>query len=225
MKNKILSNSLNKAGVRELLRKTGEYMDTGKLNTVISISSLKLIRAMENEEYGRMIAAADMIIFDDVEVLKALGLATSARIREVEEAKYLKELLRKLVKEQREIFLVADTGEQLDLLEKELKGLQSNLNIVGLCTADSYFLDKEALVNTINMTAPAVVLSRMASSGDLELLYEYGNYLNASLWMVLPDRLAENKNTGWLDKINKFIYKKLLNKKINHSKDTEKSDL
>lgn len=225
MKNKILSNSLNKSGVRELLRKTGEYLESGSLNTVVSLSSIKLIRAMENEEYGRMITLADMIIFEDIEVLKALGIATPARSREVEENKYLKEFLRKLVKEQREILLAAENDEQLELLEKELKSLQSNLNIVGRSAADRYLSDKESFINSVNLLAPEVVLSRMSSSMDLEILYEYSNYLNASLWMVLPDKLVENKKAGWLDKINKFICKKLLNKKINHSKDTEKSGL
>ena len=203
MKNKILSNSLNKSGVRELLRKTGEYVESGSLNTVVSLSSIKLIRAMENEEYGRMITLADMIIFEDIEVLKALGIATPARSREVEENKYLKEFLRKLVKEQREILLAAENDEQLELLEKELKSLQSNLNIVGRSAADRYLSDKESFINSVNLLAPEVVLSRMSSSMDLEILYEYSNYLNASLWMVLPDKLVENKKDSIFAPSNK----------------------
>ena len=222
MKNDILEKSLSKMGLKDMLRKTYEYTNSGGLNTVAYISGRKLLGALENEEHERLWSKLDLIVLEDEEILRVLELATSARIREVEENKYLKEFLKFAAKEQKEIFLLADTDELLEILEGELQSLQSALCITGRASLEDYPENKEALINIINLTAPRIILSRLTPPADISMMNEYGSYLNPSLWMALPEAIIERKKTGLLDKINKFIYKKLLNRKINHSKDTEK---
>lgn len=222
MGNEILGIPLSNIGLRESLRKINEFSESNGLNTVAYISAGKLVLASDNREQRKWWSNLDLILYEDKEVLKAVGITAPARIREVEENKFLKEMLRNLVRGQREIFLLAQTWEEMEQLEEELRKIQSSLCIVAKAVVEDYLQRKESLINDINFQAPQIILSKLPYPEGIRMMYEYGNYLNASLWLGLPEKVNEEEKGGWLDKINKIMYKKLLNRMINHSKDTEK---
>lgn len=222
MENELLGIPLSNLGMRETLRAIREGFSYGGVYTVAYISAGKLVMASDQEEHRRWWTNLDLILYEDKEVLKAVGITAPARIREVEENKALKEILRELAKGQQEIFLLADTWEQMEQMENQLRKIQSNLCVVGREITENYREGKEALINTINFQAPKVILSKLPYPEGIHMMYDYGNYINASFWLALPENITEGENSNWLDKINKIIYKKLFYKMINHSKDTEK---
>ena len=104
MENNLLGIPLSDMGLRETLRKTNEYVKSGGLNTVAYVSTPKLVMASEDEEQKHWWKKIDLIVFEDSEVLKAIGITAPSRIREVEEKKYLKEILRTFAKGENDIF-------------------------------------------------------------------------------------------------------------------------
>lgn len=225
MGNHLLGIPLSDMGLRETLRKTNEYMKTGGLSTIAYVSTPKLIMASEDEEQKHWWMSLDMIVYEEPEVLKAIGITAPSRIKEVEEKKYLKEVLRIFAKGQKTIFLLADTREKLETFEEELKKIQSNLCIVGKTNMEEYPGNKESLINDMNLQAPEIILSQLLYPLGIQMMHNYGNYLNASLWLALPEKINGYEKQRWLDKINKIIYKKLLNRIINHSKATENEEM
>lgn len=98
MGSEILGIPLSNIGLRESLRKINEFSESNGLNTVAYISAGKLVLASDNREQRKWWSNLDLILYEDKEVLKAVGITAPARIREVEENKFLKEMLRNLVR-------------------------------------------------------------------------------------------------------------------------------
>ena len=218
MNTDILGIPVSDISLYESVGRTRRFLETDKLNTVGYVSAHKLVLASENEKQKQGWMKLDLVIFEDIEVLKASGKINAGRIKEVEEMKYLKDVLKIIAKEAYPVYLLADTQADLKELEEELMRMTAEkLYITGGNDIISYRDNKEGLINLINFQAPAVILSRIPYPEGLYLLHDYGSYINARLWIMLPDRVTVDKKISWLDKFNKFIYKNLLKKKINHS--------
>lgn len=209
---------------KEALEETYSFLKERGLKIVAYVSAQDLILAYDSEEQKKSGADPDLIICEDEEVLKAVGIVETGRIREAKEHRYLKEFLSCLSKEKREIFLLTKKEETLESFEEELKILAPGLKILGRGWTDAYPDNKEGLINKINMMAPEIIVSHLPYPEANRLIHSYGKYLNTSLWFTMSRMQKTSQDGNWLDKINKFIYKKLLNLIINHSKDTEKEE-
>lgn len=210
----LLGVSLSNIGLREALKRTGRYLETGGVNTIAYVSARKLLEASEDERQQMWWNGLDLTVCEDVEILKAAGMVSQSRIKEVEENIYLREFLKILVRRQASAFLLAEGEEKLKEFEEELRCLQSNLLVVGRDTTDRYIENKDGMINGINGLAPRVILSRLPYPEGIHLMYDYRHYLNASVWLALPDTLVKSSREGWMQKMAGLIDKRLLHKKI-----------
>ena len=225
MKTELLGISFSIMGSKEALKKTNSYLKEKRLRIVAYVSAHELILVHDNEERNKWWTKIDLTVCEDEEVLKAVGMTEPARIREAKDKKYLHEFLKLLSMGRKEIFLITKKEESLITFEEKLKKLQPDLKIVGKAWADAYPENKEGLINSINLLAPEIILSQLPYPEGIRLIYDYSKYSNASLWCMMSQTLNQVHNYNWLDKMNKFINKKLLNRIINHSKDTEKEEI
>ena len=210
----LLGISLSNIGLREALRRTNGYLEQGGLNTIAYVSARKLLDASEDEQHKTWWNELDLTICEDVEVLKAAGVVSQNRIKEVEENAYLKEFLKILVRRHASAFLLAEEEEKLKEFEAELRLLQSNLYVVGRDTTDHYVENKDGMINGINALAPKVILSRLPYPEGIHLMHDYRQYLNGSIWLTLPETLVKSSRKGWIRRVSGLLDKKLLHKKI-----------
>lgn len=206
--------SLYDIGCREGLRRCREYLVQGGLNTAAYICGRKLLEASENEEQQRWWKGIDLTFCEDIEILKALGELTEGRLQEIEENLFLKAFLLMLAEHKDSVFLLEHQEASLGSLETELKQMERNLLIIGRDTLERYADNAEGLINAMNALAPKVILSRLPYPEGIRLMYEYRSYLNASLWLTLPDTLLKGEKEGWKEKVSDLICKTLLHKKI-----------
>ena len=77
--------------------------------------------------------------------------------------------------------------------------VQENLNIAGARGYEEFEEQPERLMNELNEAAPKVIFSRMTFPTDLALMHAGRKFLNAELWVALPDtKLKERqKPTFW----------------------------
>lgn len=210
----ILGILLNNLSLKEALNRSEIYLNQGGLNTIAYVSGRKLLEASEDEEQQKWWQGLDLTVCEDTEILKAAGRATQTKVKEIEENSFLKEFLKLLVRRQASAFLLEEDGEGLKEMEEELKLIQSNLYVIGRDTMDHYTENMEGLINAINTMAPRVILSRLPHPESIRLMSEYHQYLNSSVWLSLPETLANTKSPGLKDRMTDLIYKKLLHKKI-----------
>ncbi|MBQ3105772.1 MAG: hypothetical protein IJC59_07945 [Lachnospiraceae bacterium] len=211
---RLLGIMIKAMGTQGALKKTADFMGSGGLRTIAYVSMDKLMQASENAEEKEWWEDVDLALYGDKEVLKAAGVTSQSRIREVEENVYLRALLKRIVKNHYETFLLADTEENVRLLEEELRELEGSLTVTGRDATERYTQAKESLINNINVVAPRVILSRIPYPEGISLMYQYHRYLNGDIWVALPQILIGEYTDRWYSRILYGLRSRLFRKKL-----------
>lgn len=182
----ILGITLYDYGAREALRNTDSFLHNGALNTIAYISSSNLAQASKDEQLKDCLEAIDMTVCTEPDVLEAAGIAGRNRIREIDEKVYLRELFRKFGRNRNSVYLLADTQDNLEVLQEIVSEYQDNLLIKGCGVYEDFGNQPERLVNNLNDLVPDVIISRMPWPADIQLMHAYGHFVNAELWVSLP---------------------------------------
>lgn len=214
------------------------FLHTGALNTILYISAKMLVGAGISAEQKKWIENIDLIRWSDPEILEQAGVKERGRIHEIETHEFIREFLKRLTRYRDPVYLLAETEEELERLQKDLLQLKPDLRIIGGST-DNTRTDMPIremniqsedgrtaeLINEINRLAPTAIISRMPFEHQERLMTEMRNYLNAEVWLALNYQMILNHE--------KFApVKKLQNKwyfhafsrlimKYNHKKDDD----
>lgn len=155
----LLGMTLTDYSLREAIGITDRFLGSGSLNTVLFISAKILVGAGVLAEQQEWIRDADLIIWSDAEIAKQAGIKAKERIHEVENQEYLKEALKRLGRGKKAVYLLAESEEDLDKLEFDLRLLREDLNIAGSGIISGIPEEWENEANRINVIAPAAVIS------------------------------------------------------------------
>lgn len=208
----ILGVSLFDHAARESIRLTETFLNSGVLNTAVSLTSQMLSQAAQDEELKTLLETTDLTFCAEKDILEAAGIAAAGRAREIENQIYLRLFLRRLAKRQDRVYLLGGDTRQAEALLEMLVTEQGGLNIIACRSYEEYDSQPERLMNAINEMAPRVILSRMDWPADLKLMHEGRRYLNAELWMALSEKsLSHRSKQTFLE----GIWKKLFQKKVN----------
>ena len=211
----ILGITLYDYGAREALRNTDRFLGSGGLNTVAYISSAQIAQASRDEELKESVEQLDMTLCTEPDLLEAAGIAARSRIREIDEKIYLRELLRKLYRNRNRVYLLADTQSELEMLEELIQEYQGNLYIQGRGAYELFDRRPERLVNELNDVVPDAGLFRMPWPEDITLMKEYGQYVNARLWVSLPyGAVSWIQNPSFLARIRRRFHYRIFEKRV-----------
>lgn len=219
----ILGLHLYDYGVKEALRNTDRYLNTGALNTIAYISGAILAQASKDEKLKDCLENLDMTVCTEPDILEAAGIAGRNRVHEIDEKVYLRSLLRKLERSRKGVYLLSDTRENLDILREIVLEYQGNLNIRGCGAYEEFGEQPERLINELNDIVPDVIISRMPCPGDFVLMNDYRTYINAELWISLPyGTVAWVQNPSVMAKLKrKLNYKKFIRQVLAYDKKTD----
>lgn len=194
---------------REGLRKADRFLRSGALNTASYITAQSIAQASKDAEVKQLLEATDMVFCVEPDILEAAGIAGAGRVREIQERVFLREFLRRLARQQESIYLLGDTQAQAQGLREMLQDQQENLLIVGCRGYDEFDGQQERLMNALNEAVPKVIFSRMTWPVDLKLMHSGRKFLNAELWVALPEKKLQGKNrVTFLNTIRKRIFQK-----------------
>ncbi len=181
--------NLTDYSLREAVGITDRFLGSGSLNTILFISAKILVGAGVNVEEQEWIREADLIIWSDAEIVRQAGIKAKERIHEVENQDYIKEVLKRLGKGKKPLYLLAESEEEVRKLESDLKLLREDLNIVGCGIAGGVQEEWDDEANRINELAPAAVISRMQFERQARLMDRMKKILNADVWLALNTQM------------------------------------
>lgn len=208
----ILGISLVDFSARDGLRKADRFLRSGALNTVSYITAQALAQASKDSRLKLLLEGTDLVFCVEPDILEAAGIASAGRVREIQERVFLKEFLRRLARQQEEVFILGDTAIQAAELMEMLQEQQEGLSFVGCRGYDEFEEQQERLMNALNEAAPKVIFSRMTWPADLELMHEGRKFLNAELWVALPEKKLPGKTKRtFFTGIRKRIFQKKVN--------------
>ena len=202
--------------LKEALWITDSFLKNGAPNTILFISAKMLVGAGGSDMQKEWLKAADLIIWSDAQVLQQAGITSKNRIHEVENQDYIKEVLKKLGRNRKTVYRLAESEEQLVKLREDLLHLRSDLMIAGerIVSLDE---NVETLVNDINSRTPTAVISRLPYVEQERLMMETKRFLCAEVWMALNYQMILNEERPvavkkLLNKWYHFVFQKLIKK-------------
>ena len=213
-KMQILRVSLIDYTVREAIRKVEEYLREGKLHTIAYISKKGVMEADENQQVKEFIEKMDMMLCADSDLLRAANVESWNRIREIDENLFMEEFLKKMIRQRKNLYILAQTQVELLQLEEHLRSYQENLNIVGRYALEHLSVDEEFVVNEINGLEPDVLVSYLPSMKRIEFYDSNCMKINVNIWLMLKDDVVlHNKNKGLIRKISDRFLRGVFKKK------------
>ena len=213
-KMQVLSVSLNDYTVREAIRKVEEYLQGGKLHTIAYISKKGVMEADENEQVKEFIAKMDLMVCGDSDILRAANVETWNRIREIDENIFMEEFLKKMIRQTKKIYILAETEVELSQLEEHLRSYQQNLHVVGRYALEHLEADEEFVINEINVLEPDVLISFLPSMKRIEFYDSNCMKINTNIWLMLKDNVVlHNKDKGLFHKMSERIMRGVFKKK------------
>jgi len=224
----VLSVSLYDYTVREAMRKVEEFFGQGTASTIAYVSKEGIMDADENEQIKEFYNKVDLVVFTDPDILRAANVETRNRLREIEENAFIDEFLKKMIRQRKSIYLLAQTDAELVKLETSLKSYQENLNFVGRFALEHLEADEDFVVNEINMQQPSVLISILPAGKRIEFYDANHMKLNTNIWLMLKDDVdIQNKRRGLIRKIYDDLMRSIFKKRLlqyESEKDAEKQE-
>ena len=210
----ILGVALTDYSLKESLFMLDGFIKGGGLKTILYLTTPMLIMAGEDAEEKAAIEALDMTLCGDADILRVAGIKSASRQYEVDNLVFLKEFLRRLARNGRKVYLLAESEEELNLLREDLEALQNGIIIGGSSTATD---EEDEIINRINDIAPTAVISRMPSKRQEKWMMGAKLLVNAEVWLgiskdMILDRTKEPLSRKFMDKVYKKIFQSRMNR-------------
>ncbi len=203
--------------LKDAIKISLKYIGNGAMNTIFYLSSQVLLDAGEDAQQREWLESMDMLLYGEPTVLDVLKENTRERKNEIKNDAFLHEYIKKLARGKQSIYLILDSAEKADGLERYLKELHPSVSVIGKYIWEEGSSAAEDLVNELNDVSPDVIISKLPSALQLKLIYENRRMINASVWVALLYERVINKkkNVTFGSKLDWMFYKRLFKRRVN----------
>ena len=122
--------------------------------------------------------------------MRQAGVRDRDRIHEVENQDYIKEVLKRLDRGKKPLYLLAESEEELERLEADLRAIREDLIVAGAGVVSGMQEEWDDEANRINALAPAAVISRLQFERQGRLIEGMKKILNADIWLALDHQMV-----------------------------------
>lgn len=201
------------------IEKINTYLNDDKLDVIFFASADILNRAAENEKYHELVDRAELFLPGEealltnykIDILKDAGMVVSCKSFGI--------MLENLQKQDRTIYIVADSSKDVENLRNYCKKNQPELRVIGSCIY-SEEVEDAAMVNEINSCIPDILLVDLKIGVQESWIMEHVNLLNSKLCVAIGGvaqiiMAEEKKIPSWIRKIGLAgIYEKIAIERI-----------
>lgn len=179
--------------VREMLMRVDRRISEKILTTIEEVNMDTLALAESDEEVKQALEACDYSVIADEGILRAVSADTLQRRHEIEDHDFFYELFKRLERNDKKIFVIAESQKAVD----DSPGCSENL------------------VNEINIVSPDVIASFLPSPAQEKFLLHNREKLLMNLWYGIGNNKFMGKKHGFIGKIRKMLDVKRLTHLIN----------
>lgn len=198
MENKVtvLGVDLSAVSAREMLAQTVRYMQNETVNTVEVVTKEMLIQCQENENWREWMQEMDLLIPGDCDIFDVVGITENNILKDIQNQSYLRLLFKYLEKHKNKIFLLAESEEELESFQKEIRQYSSRVPICGQAVLTPGGGQEEKVVNEINGLLPDCIFSVLSCPHQEQFISSFKALVNSKLWFGCracfePGKLSE----------------------------------
>ena len=210
----ILGMHVDNYTVRESLLRLDTYMSNSVLNIIETVTMKQLISAGENPVIRDCLEQADLCIIGECEILLETGNGAAQRMREVREQDFLCELLKRIVRTKRRVFLIAMTEEEIEHMQEVFEKQAPRFSPAGSFPAESCTGDLDTMVNEINGATPDIVISALNSPFEEEFILSHKDKIGTSIWYGIGNACEQIQGKR---QMGRTLKKLALRGKLRHS--------
>ncbi len=215
----ILGMQVDNYTVREAIAQVEVYLNNSVMNTIATIDMKMLGLASEEECIKEYISILDLAVIGEKEILVAAGIHSAQRIKETMDHEFLKEFLKRIIRNRKRVFLLGETPEEIERLKAYLAEEYEKLIIEGASSIEEQAGDLANVVNEINSANVDVVFSVLPSPHEQKFLLENKGKLDAKIWYGLGDSYRIRSGIVRLSQIaGKIIHRKRLQSQLHKYK-------
>lgn len=215
----ILGMELDNYTVRESIRQVENYLSSSVLNTIENVTMKTLIASETDDVIREALSQMDLTIIGEKEIIQAAGVATMQRLQEIAANDFAYEFFRRVERNKKSIFLLGETEEKLASVLNQLQGEFPKLVFAGNYAVENCVGDLEAVINDMNATTPAVIISVLPTPMQEHFLMEHKDKMNASIWYGMGEQGFQGKQHG----IGHLFWKKMRMERLKNSIDKYKN--
>lgn len=195
-----------------------EYMQSESISTVEIVTLDMLMQGQDSPEWKEKTKEIDMVLPGEREILEAAEVLDRNLLKDVTNKVFLKMFLRYLQKNQKKLFLLAQTEQELDSLEQTLETYNRGIAIVGHGILDSKGESVEDVVNKVNGAETDCIFSVLPSPLQEDFITTNSALLNARIWLGCGSALAQNYGERCQGGIRRFFMKRVFRYQVGKQK-------
>ena len=173
---------LDNYSVRESMMMLEKALSSGMFTVVEEVTMKMLLLAKENKIVKEAIEAVDMAVIADVDILNAINEPSLQRKIETEEKAFFFQLMKRLDRNKKSVFLLGETEEEIMIAEEYIKDEFPHILLIGKRALVNCTGANEGIVNDINMVIPDVIISVLPTPLQEEFLVGHKGMISTNLW-------------------------------------------
>lgn len=172
------------------------YLGSTGLNIIETVTMRQLVMAGENPVVRECLEQADLRMIGECGILSEAQAASAQRMREVREQDFLQEMVRRMARGHKRVFIIAMTDAQIGQMMAHFAEWVPDFTEAGSCAVESSAQDMDAIVNEINGATPDIVISALDSPMEEEFVISHKDKIGTSVWYGIGTSLDQKKGIG-----------------------------
>ena len=166
---------------KETMIRAMQFMEKDSVDIIEILSMDVLMKNSEDEQWKKLADGLDLALPGDPEILKAADIGDRIRLKETEHRTFFRLFMKYLQKNQKKVFLLAETEEKLNKIEEALARYEGGLRLTGIGLLGDD-VREENVINEINGTETDCIFSVLSSPYQEEFIDRNRALLNAKVW-------------------------------------------
>lgn len=200
--------------VREAIMDVERDMSDQGFHTIEEVNTDTLMLAASDEAVRETLMTLEHTVISEVSILEAVGAGNYQRRHEVEHHDFFYELMRRIERNHKTVYLIGDTEVRTAQMQESLEVLYPKVQVAGVESLDHWDGAIDAVINEMNAATPDVIISMLPSPMQEHFLLENKDKLSANLWYGMGNLDPAKDKRGILHLIRKVIRTHKLEKQI-----------
>ena len=202
----VLGISMDCLTAKEAMLRAMQFMEDDSVDTIELLSMDALMGGRDDEEWKALAGRLEIVLPGDTAILKAAEVEDRTRIKETENATFFRMFMKYLQKNQKRVYLLAGTPEDLRVLEETARRYSRGLRVSGSGFLEEDGSGEEKIINEINGTEADCVLSVLHPPYQEQFISRSRALLSTKVWVGCGPAL-EKTDGGMFRKIRRFFRK------------------